>query len=145
MNIVNKIQEPALAKHDIAVLILRVALGIIITLKGLIFLNNLALLHSLIQKSYLSNFGESFWIYYVALTSLLCGIFIIMGLFARIAALLQIPVLIGAVLFINPGDHGFVFNGELILSFFVLVMLFYFLFKGPGLVSMDNYLLHHDL
>ncbi len=145
MNFVHRIQKWEQVKHNTIVLILRVILGIVITLKGIVFLRNLTFLDSLIRHSSLYRFSETFWVYYIALTSLLCGIFIITGLFTRIASALQIPVLIGAVLFINPGEHPFVFNSEFILSILVFIMLCYLLFKGPGEVSMDNYLRNHNL
>jgi len=89
--------------------------------------------------------GISFWVYYIVFAHLVGGIFIIVGLLTRAAVLIQVPVLAGAALFINPGEHGFALNGEFALSLLVLCMLFYFLFKGPGEISMDNYLRNHDL
>lgn len=145
MNLTHKILSWEQASHDILVLVFRVALGIILTLKGIIFLSNLAFLDSLLQRSVLHRFAESFWTWYIALANPLCGIFIITGLFTRVAIIMQIPVLMGAVLFINPGEHPFHLNGEFTLSLIVLCMLFYFLVAGPGEISMDNYLRNHEL
>ena len=145
MNLTHKILKWGHSRHEILVLIFRVALGIIITFKGIIFLSNLTFLDSLLLHSTLYRFAESFWTWYIALANLLCGIFIITGLFTRVAIIVQIPVLMGAVLFINPGEHAFGLNGELVLSLVVLCMLFYFLMKGPGEISMDNYLRNYDL
>ena len=145
MNSTYKILKREHPEHKILVLVFRVALGIIITLKGVIFLSNLTFLDSLLLHSTLYRFAQSFWIWYIALANLLCGIFIITGLFTRVAIIIQIPVLMGAVLFINPGEHAFHLNGELALSLVVLCMLFYFLLKGPGEISMDNYLRDHEL
>lgn len=145
MNLAHKIHQWEQAKHQAFVLVFRVILGIAITIKGIFFLNNITVLDFLHPHSTLYRFAESFWVWYIALTSLLCGIFIITGLFTRVAIIFQIPVLIGAVLFINPGEHSFVLNGEFVLSLVILSMLFYFLFKGPGEISMDNYLRNHEL
>ena len=145
MNLTHKILKWEHPRHKILVLVFRVALGIIITLKGIIFLSDLTFLDSLLLHSTLHGFAESFWTWYIALANLLCGIFIITGLFTRVAIIMQIPVLMGAVLFINPGEHAFHLNGELALSLVVLCKLFYFLLKGPGEISMDNYLRNHDL
>ncbi|MBC7937463.1 MAG: DoxX family protein [Rhizobacter sp.] len=145
MNLAHKIQNWEDSKHDGIILIFRVMLGIVITFKGITFLSNITFLDALLKHSSLYRFAESSWVWYIAFTSLLCGIFIITGLFTRIAIILQIPVLIGAVLFINPGEHSFAINGESMVSLAVLSMLFYFLFKGPGEISMDNYLKNHEL
>ena len=145
MNLTHKILNREHAGNNILVLVFRVALGIIITLKGIIFLGNLTFLDSLLLHSTLHRFAESFWTWYISLANLLCGIFIITGLFTRVATIMQIPVLMGAVLFINPGEPAFHLNGEFALSLVVLCMLFYFLLKGPGEISMDNYLRNHEL
>lgn len=145
MNVVHKIHNWEQTRHNTLVLIARVILGIVITFKGIVFISNLVFLDSLIRHSRLSWFAENFWVWYIAITSLLCGIFIITGLFTRVATSLQIPVLAGAVLFINPGELAFSINGEFILSLVVLSMLLYFLVKGAGEISMDNYLRNHEI
>lgn len=145
MNLVHKIHSWEQPKHDTLTLVFRVMVGIIITFKGITFLSNLAFLDALLRHSSLYRFAESFWVWYIALSSLLCGIFIVTGLFTRAAIIFQVPVLVGAVLFINPGEHSFTLNGEFVLSLGILSMLFYFLFKGPGEISMDNYLRDHEL
>ena len=99
----------------------------------------------MLRHSSLSRFAETFWIYYIALTSLLCGVFLVAGLFTRVVAAIQVPVLIGAVLFINPGEHAFALNSEFVLSFIVLAMLAYFLLKGAGEISMDTYRANHEI
>ena len=140
----HKIPKQEQPGNKILVLVFRVGLGIIITLKGIIFLSNLTFLDSLLQHSTLHRSAESFWKWYIALANLLCGILIITGLFTRVAIILQLPILMGAVLFVNLREHAFHLNGELALSLVVLCMLFYFLLKGPGEISMDNYLRNHE-
>lgn len=145
MNLSHKIQNWEHSRHDTLVLVARVVLGIVITIKGVIFLSNISFLDSLLRHSALYRFAESFWVWYIVLTSLFCGVFIVTGLFTKIVTGLQIPVLAGALLFINPGDRSFSLNREFVLSFFILILLIYFFFKGPGKISMDNYLRNHDL
>jgi uncharacterized membrane protein YphA (DoxX/SURF4 family) len=145
MNPTHKIQKWANSRQDTLVVLMRALLGIVITVKGVAFLTDLNVLSALLRQSSLSRFAESFWVWYIALTSLLCGVFIILGLFTRVATILQIPVLIGAVLFINPGEHFFTLKGEFILSLIILILLVYFLFKGPGKLSIDNYLRNYEL
>jgi uncharacterized membrane protein YphA (DoxX/SURF4 family) len=144
MNLVQQIIKWEHPRHKILVLVLRVILGIIITFKGVVLINNFEYLDSLLRHR-TPGAGISFWIYYIVFAHLLGGIFIIVGLVTRVATLIQVPILAAAVFFINPGEHGFVLNGEFALSLLVLCMLFYFLFKGAGEISMDNYLKNHEL
>jgi uncharacterized membrane protein YphA (DoxX/SURF4 family) len=64
---------------------------------------------------------------------------IILGLFTRVAVIIQLPVLIGAVFFVNAG-HGFMnVDSQLGLSILVLLLLFFFLLEGGGPYSLDRY------
>ena len=144
MSLVQQIIKWEHPRHKTLILVLRVILGIIITFKGIVFINNFEYLDLLLRHSTFSA-GTSFWIYYIVFAHLLGGIFITVGLLTRAAILIQVPVLAGAVFFINPGEHGFSLNGEFAISLLVLCLLLYFLFKGPGEISMDNYLVNHEL
>lgn len=144
MNLVHKIINWEHARHKLIILILRIAIGIIILLKGIMFLSDAQYFNSLVAHSRFKA-GEAFWIYYIVFAHLIGGISLIIGLFTRIAAIMQMPILLGAIIFINPGEHGFTLNGEFILSFFVLSALIYFTIKGPSNTSMDEYLKNHEL
>jgi uncharacterized membrane protein YphA (DoxX/SURF4 family) len=144
MNVVQQIIKWEQPRHKVLFLTLRVTLGLIIVLKGIIFIRNFEYLNSLLRHSSF-RLGISFWVYYIGFAHLLGGIFIIMGLLTRVAVLLQVPVLAGAVFFINHWENVFSRNGEFILSLLVLCMLFYFLAKGSGEVSVDRYLKNHLL
>ena len=71
---------------------------------------------------------------------ILGGFLIIIGLLTRWAVLLQIPILIGAVIFINyhRGLNGYA--GELVFAFVILLMLILFLIEGGGPISLDDYI-----
>jgi uncharacterized membrane protein YphA (DoxX/SURF4 family) len=70
---------------------------------------------------------------------------IIIGLFTRFVAALQIPILLGAIFFINSGDGIFASASELMLSLGVLLLLLIFLVEGGGPVSLDNYFKHNPV
>jgi uncharacterized membrane protein YphA (DoxX/SURF4 family) len=61
-----------------------------------------------------------------------------LGLITRFACAIQIPVLIGAVFFVNPAQGSQTSTFEIVLAIVVLILLVYFLIKGPGKVSMDE-------
>jgi len=63
-------------------------------------------------------------------------------LFTRLSALIQIPILIGAVI-INLSIGIFTPGSELVFSLLVLVLLVFFLFEGGGELSLDDYIKKH--
>ena len=70
---------------------------------------------------------------------LLGGILIIAGLFTRLMCLLQIPVLVGAVFFINMKNGVFTGNSEFEFSIIILLLLIVFFIEGGGPLSLDSY------
>ena len=64
------------------------------------------------------------------------GFLIIIGLLTRPAILLQIPILVGALIFVNrPGEN----MGEFLFALAILILLVFFLKRGGGLLSLDRY------
>lgn len=121
-------------------LILRVILGLILVYKATIFIRNATAAQTLIERTGIGLFSknaETFSLIVISL-SMLCGAFIVAGLLTRISCIVQIPILLVAVFFINMrniGESGF----ELLLSIFTLVLLFLFAVKGSSKPSFDNY------
>lgn len=70
---------------------------------------------------------------------LICGFLIIIGLFTRLATLLMIPILAGAVLFVNAQKGIFAAESEFGFSLIVLLMLVFFFIEGSGPLSLGNY------
>lgn len=116
---------------------LRIALGVIILVKGISFINDRDAVLHLIEQT---NFQLSIWgaVHYVVFTHLVGGLFIILGFQTRLACILLFPVLLGAVFFVNI-TNGFGFlNSEFWLSVFVMLLLIVFIIKGSGRHSLDN-------
>jgi uncharacterized membrane protein YphA (DoxX/SURF4 family) len=78
--------------------------------------------------------------YYILFAHLLGGIFLIAGIFVRFACLIQIPILIGAIIFINTNINTWSPFSELSISIVVLLLLFYFMLVGNGRLSLAKYL-----
>ncbi len=115
----------------------RVALGATLLLRGVAFLNNLPNLARLIDENNLTNYKGLLmnsipWIHISG------GFLIIIGLFTRFAAFIQIPILLGAVLFINAKN---VFTTETDLSFSIIILLLSLVFvvEGSGPLSLATY------
>lgn len=121
--------------------LLRVALGIILLLKGFLFFQDSSSLTTMLQSpgiKVLNNNAEVFS-FFITYLNLLGGVFIIAGLFTRWVSLLQIPLVIGAIIFVNSKAGMNFSNPELALSILVLILLFVFIVKGSGTISADEF------
>ncbi len=125
--------------HPIVHTIIRAALGMLLILKGINFISNSQSLHELILQSTFSS-GVSFLVSYIIVAHLLGGVLIVVGLFTRIAVLIQLPILIGAIFFINLSPNVFGSAGEIVLAILALLLCIYLLITGSGDISMDDYL-----
>ena len=65
---------------------------------------------------------------------------LMIGLWTRVIALLQVPILIGAIIFINTQKGGFAPENELGLAILTLLLVIFFLIEGGGPLSLDAYL-----
>ena len=127
--------------HPRLLLLLRAALGIALTSKGISFISDMISLKALLSASSF-NFLPDWVALVITWIHLLCGFLITIGLFTRLSALVQIPILIGAVI-INASASVYTPGSELIFSLLVLVLLVFFVFEGGGELSLDNYIKTH--
>jgi putative oxidoreductase len=115
---------------------IRIGLGIFLIYKGIDFLVHINVLQSLLAQS--RSFG-SFSAYMISMSvafiHIAGGILITLGVLTRFAALIQIPILIGAVFLVNLSGEIFRPHSEIILSIVVLLLLVYFLIAGNGPLS----------
>ena len=80
------------------------------------------------------------WFSYVTLGHLLGGFLLMIGLLTRLAALVQIPILFGAVFIVNAGQNLASIDQSLELAVMVLVLLIVYFLFGSGGFSLDQYL-----
>ena len=138
MNLLEKFEYWGDRHHPKWLDIIRIALGIFLCWKGVDFLRNTSDLIALMKNT--SPFGEFVIIlmaHYVAFAHVLGGLFLAIGMFTRAACLIQIPILLGAIIFVNFSATKEAFNpySELFLSVIVLLLLIYFLIIGNGPLS----------
>ena len=127
---------------------LRVLLGVFLFYKGVVFIQNIDVLKSVIDQSpWLT--VMSFWLaHYIVFAHLLGGLLIVFGLLTRVAILAQIPILLGAIFIVHTstGLHTtglFNVHAETGLSILVLLLLIFFLVEGSGPMSFDDYMRRH--
>ena len=116
----------------------RVALGVFLIIKGISFIRNTVYLESLLSATTVGERAP--WLALVITwLHLLCGLLIIIGLFTRLATLLMIPILLGAVIFINAPKGIFAAESEFGFSLAILLMLIFFFIEGDGPLSLGDY------
>jgi uncharacterized membrane protein YphA (DoxX/SURF4 family) len=138
MGMLHNIEKWSTSHHPRWLVLPRVALGICLFLKGISFMSNTVDLELLLSESNMSVSGPAFTII-ITWLHLLCGFLIIIGLFTRLATMLMIPILTGAVLFVNAQRGIFAAESEFSFSLIVLLMLVFFLIEGSGPLSLDSY------
>jgi len=120
--------------------LLRMLLGIILFWKGIVFIRDTELLKLLVQRTGVGVFSQNSEVitFIVAYLTLLCGLFILSGLFTRACCIIQIPIVLVAIFFVNIGrvDQS---TFELVLSIIVLILLILFAIKGSGTISADEF------
>ncbi len=139
MNMVTKIEDWGNAHRPGWLDVFRIALGIYITYKGFSFLNNIDHLEMSIQGMNMAYTGASI-AHYVVFAHVLGGPLIALGLLTRIMCFIQLPILLGAVVWINA-PKGFMSLGnhmELEISVVVLIGLITFIIFGAGKFSIDE-------
>ncbi|AHM63484.1 hypothetical protein D770_26205 [Flammeovirgaceae bacterium 311] len=142
MNAIQKWEAYGETHHPAWLDSLRVLLGLIILIKGIVFILDTAALQQLIMQSGVP-FTSVALAHYVVFAHLVGGILIILGLKTRVAILFQIPILLGALFFVNIHQGMLTGTGELLLSIAVLLLLIFFFFWGSGPLSADSYLRTH--
>lgn len=124
-------------------LLFRAALGLLLLVRGINFMFDLTHLQDLIRDSSFS-FSPLMLAYIVSGVHIFGGSLIVIGLLTRLSIILQIPILIAAVIFNIQSEH-YGTRPELLLSAVVLLLLIIYLYKGPGIISVDHFKKHNKL
>lgn len=138
MNLVEKFENWGDKHHPKWLDIIRIALGIFLCYKGVDFLRNTSdLISFMTNRSPFGSFVIILLAHYVAFAHVIGGFFLTIGMFTRAACLIQIPILLGAIIFVNIGSTQAAFSpySELFLSVIVLLLLVYFMIIGNGPLS----------
>lgn len=130
---VNTLRQPAWLT------ILRILLGGMLFIKGIIFISDTTKLEALLQASRLAEHYAPWLVSGIAWANILCGLFILCGLLTRLCCLFQIPMMLVAIFAVNIPNRTITNSSELALSIFILVLLIIFLIEGSGRLSADEY------
>jgi putative oxidoreductase len=124
--------------------LVRMYLGVALFVRGALFIADPTRVLAFMSKS-----SDWFWpvliAHYVGIAHVGGGILLALGLATRIAALVQVPVLVGAVFQVHlhePLLHG---NQSLELASLVLVLLLAYGVFGAGPLSLDHRVIRHGV
>lgn len=133
MNLVQRVEHWGDTHHPQWLDILRIALGIFLCYKGVEFLTNMGTMLSLMtSKMSFGSFTAVLMSNYISFAHILGGILLILGVLTRFACILQIPIMIGAIFFINASPDMYRPFSQLLLAIVVLLLLICFLIVGNG-------------
>ena len=141
MTVIQKIEHWGDIHHAKWLDVIRIVLGVLIFSKGIAIVSNTAALQDLLLQNNTFDFSGmmgSVGLHIVGFVHLVGGILITIGLVTRFAAVIQIPILICAVFFVNLTRGFSVLNSELWLSVLVLLLLVLFWVVGSGPYSVDQ-------
>jgi putative oxidoreductase len=139
MNLVHKIETWGNKHHPVVLDPIRIALGVFLLFKGISFMNNTYTIHSILVNQNSMGLSDStlmFFVYMVAFFHLVGGIMITLGVLTRIAALVQIPIMIAAVIMSNSVQLPV--NTETSIAIVVLILLAVFSVIGSGKLSIEK-------
>lgn len=141
MTTLQHIRNWSAAHHPRWFIIIRLGLGLFLMAKGINFMRDSTLLESLIYGNARAGIDTSdHWLpIIICWANLLGGFMILVGLWTRLMCLLQLPILAGAIVFINAQKGGFESENELGLAILALVLCIFFLIEGSGPLSLDGY------
>lgn len=139
MNLLHRLRHENSLNQPKWLVLLRMALGAMLFIKGITFMGDSSQLESLIANSRLGGHYSPVLATIISWTHLFGGLFILTGLATRYMSLIQIPILLGAVLFVNLPTFTLNNASELILSILMLVLLLVFVIEGSGKISADEY------
>ncbi len=133
MTLLDRLEDWGEHHHPKWLDIIRIVLGIFLAWKGIEFLRNSSLITGpLSNKTSFGNFTVIALSHYVVFAHLVGGILLMLGVLTRFACLIQIPIMLGAMIFINLASDVFQPYNELFLSVVILLLLIYFLIAGNG-------------
>jgi putative oxidoreductase len=145
MNLIQKLEKWGDTHHPKWLDFVRIALGLVIMLKGVQFIDNMQPLTDIMAKSgFLGSAGLGIVVHIVVFANLLGGAMILFGLLTRAVCVVLIPVVLGAIFIVNLPAGVSQTNAELWLSVIILFLLILFAIEGSGKLSFDEWMRTHS-
>lgn len=137
MNNLQRLEHWGEAHHPKYMDILRMALGIFLILKGVEFAQGSSNFSELVSRQLpFSGLILLLLSHYIIFAHIAGGFLLAAGLLTRVACVAQIPILLGALIFVSWDVLGHL--SGFFLTFLVLVLVVWFLIIGSGPWSLDE-------
>src|SRR4051812_9877994 len=102
MNYVQRLEHWGDTHHPKWIDLLRIILGIFLCIKGVEFANSMSTVMNLMSRQTpFDDFMLIILYHYIVFAHIMGGFLLAVGMLTRFACILQLPVLIGAIVFIN--------------------------------------------
>jgi len=131
------------SKFENAIECIRIYLGIALFFKGIHFMVNPQDLVYFLNQGQL-NIIETFISHYIISSHLVGGLLMSVGLLTRVGALIQLPILSGALIIVHSKEALFSINQNIELTALVLFLLGVYAIIGSGNLSMDHHIVEDD-
>jgi uncharacterized membrane protein YphA (DoxX/SURF4 family) len=118
--------------------LLRIYLGLALFAKGVSFVRQGSVLQEIVRAEITA--GDTMIAHYVVAAHVCGGLLLAAGLVTRVAAVVQLPVLLGAALFVHSKEGLFTPHMTLEFTLLVSALLALFTAAGGGRLSADHYL-----
>ncbi|RZK42244.1 MAG: DoxX family protein [Pedobacter sp.] len=141
MNVIQKVEHWGDVHHAKWLDAIRIILGLIIFSKGIALISDTGYLQELVFQNSIFGFSSmmaSVALHIVAFAHLVGGVLITIGLVTRFAVVIQIPIVLCAIIFVNISNGFSALNSELWLSIIVFSLLVLFWVVGSGPFSVDE-------
>lgn len=123
--------------NEIGIWILRVFVGFALLIKGGYFLFNMQELQSITITN--MQFWNFITAHYVVFAHIVGGFCLLVGLLTRLASIINIPILLGAIIFVHAKEGIFNANAGLELTALLLVTLCVLALTGSRFLAVDNF------
>lgn len=143
MYLLHKIETWSQKHHPLWLDFFRVLLGVILVWQAVYFIANKVAIIEIVNQ-----YGFGFYTMTAAHAiigaHLAGGVLIIFGLFTRVAAILQLPILICNLIFVVIPNGFMSLRSEAELTLIVTALCLLFIIEGSGPFSLDGYLKRHE-
>ncbi len=119
--------------------LIRFYVGLYLFYKGLTFMFFPKLLAYWIESGQLLVL-ETLAAHYVVLAHVFGGLLLLLGLATRFAAIIQVPILLGAVYYVHIKESGMIVSQNMELTLVILFLLLMIIYTGPAKCSLDAYI-----
>lgn len=134
-----RLDELLVGRRDLFLDLIRMYLGLGLIAKGIYFIIDGEFVGNLLLESRSLDIGAAFLSHYIPMAHIAGGALMLLGLATRFAAIIQLPILVGAVFFIHLREGLFTRGQSLEFTALVLFLLLVFAVVGSGRLSVDNY------